>query len=364
MDSKLDILQLIDQGKKHRNEFIGRAKILASGKTGVGKSSLINAVFGKETCETGSGKPVTQYIQEFRTDDSLVTLIDSKGLELATYKDIEKELVDYIGEMNRSENPHEHVRLCWLCIDYQGRRIEEAEINLCNKLKSMSINVIIVLTKYFYPIDVEFEKVISEQFKDLKIVKVNSSPVMNEETGETIFPIKNIKELIEVTNRLIPDAQRNAFIAAQKVDFEKKRERCNVIIHTAAAAAAAAAGVNPLPIPDAVIIIPIQIGMFMSINTLFGIGNTDIKNMLAPILGPLALGYAGPQAVAFFSKFVPGIGTIAGGLINATVATALTEAAGQSYLKAISMLLESGEARNITPTDIAKSFSAVLSKLK
>ena len=37
----------------------GRVNILVAGKTGVGKSTLINAVFRGELARTGAGKPVT-----------------------------------------------------------------------------------------------------------------------------------------------------------------------------------------------------------------------------------------------------------------------------------------------------------------
>jgi predicted GTPase len=39
--------------------------ILVIGKTGVGKSTLINAIFGEETAKTGAGFPVTQYFEKY-----------------------------------------------------------------------------------------------------------------------------------------------------------------------------------------------------------------------------------------------------------------------------------------------------------
>ena len=49
--------------------------IIVAGKTGVGKSTLINAVFRDKLAETGMGKPVTDHMRK----------ISKKGIPLATY---------------------------------------------------------------------------------------------------------------------------------------------------------------------------------------------------------------------------------------------------------------------------------------
>ena len=42
------------------SEAIGRFNLAIFGKTGVGKSTLINAIFGEEVARTGIGEPVTR----------------------------------------------------------------------------------------------------------------------------------------------------------------------------------------------------------------------------------------------------------------------------------------------------------------
>ncbi len=51
-----EIKNAMDEALKRR----GMANILIAGKTGVGKSTLINSIFQGNLAETGQGKPVTQ----------------------------------------------------------------------------------------------------------------------------------------------------------------------------------------------------------------------------------------------------------------------------------------------------------------
>lgn len=348
------IKTLISEGKKHSENFIGRGKILVAGKTGTGKSSLINAVFGKETCKTGSGTPITQNIEEFSTQDSIITLIDSKGLELEDYKNILDELLSYINNKNSSDNPFDHVNLCWLCIDYQGKRVENAELKLYDALKNIGVKVIVVLTKHHFPYDKNFESIVDSKFST-RAIKINSISVVDDEDS-VIVKVKGLDDLVEVTNKLLPEAQKTAFLAAQKVSKEKKLEAARNVVHGSSVAAASAAGLNPLPIPDATFIIPIQVGMMIGVNKIFNIPSTRLEALLVPILGPLALGYAGPQVVGFLAKFVPGLGTIAGGLINASVAAAITETVGNAYVAAVGSIYSEIPVDKITMEDIAEKF--------
>lgn len=48
------------------------------------KSTLINAVFGKDFAETGKGHPITQEIREYRSRDVPVRIWDSIGFEIGT----------------------------------------------------------------------------------------------------------------------------------------------------------------------------------------------------------------------------------------------------------------------------------------
>lgn len=53
--------------------------IIIAGKTGVGKSTLINAVFGEDVAKTGEGKPVTKGIKPHINKEKHLTIYDTEG---------------------------------------------------------------------------------------------------------------------------------------------------------------------------------------------------------------------------------------------------------------------------------------------
>ncbi len=125
----------------------GRVNILVAGKTGVGKSTLINAVFRGELAKTGAGKPVTQSTQEFTKAGHPLTIIDTRGLEVADYDRSRRELADLIRERSASDDQDRHLHVAWLCIQDSSHRVEDAEIELCGMLADAGIPVVAVLTK-------------------------------------------------------------------------------------------------------------------------------------------------------------------------------------------------------------------------
>ena len=97
------------------------------------------------------------------------------------------------------------------------------------------------------------------------------------------------------------------------------------IIHTAAAAAAATAA-SPIPFSDAALLIPIQTTM---ITSLYKANGANIsRGVVDGALKATMVSGLGKSLAGNLLKFIPGVGTIAGGTINATVSVAFTEALG------------------------------------
>lgn len=63
----------------------GHVNILIAGSTGVGKSTLINAIFQGNLAVTGQGRPITPNTREIKKDGIPLSIFDSRGLEMADF---------------------------------------------------------------------------------------------------------------------------------------------------------------------------------------------------------------------------------------------------------------------------------------
>ena len=99
----------------------------------------------------------------------------------------------------------------------------------------------------------------------------------------------------------------------------------HTIIHTAATAAATTAA-SPIPFSDAALLIPIQVTMITGLNKANGANIS--RGVVEGFKKAIKVSGVGKSVAGNLLKFIPGVGTIAGGTINAGVAVGFTEALG------------------------------------
>ncbi len=331
----------------------GVANVLIAGKTGVGKSTLINAVFQGRMAETGQGRPVTQNTRRISKDGIPVSIYDTKGLEVKDYKPILAELLGFIKNQNGQQDPQTHIHVAWLCIAEGSRRVEEAELDLVKEL-SAHVPVIVVITTAVS--DSDFKKTVQGLMPDARnVVRVNSLPQQLD--GGFTIPQHGLNDLVEITMEVMPDGQKNAFAAAQRIAIQQKVNRAHKVVAASATAAGAAAAV-PIPFSDALAIVPIQISMLAGISACFGLDVS--KGFLATVVSgsfsSLAGTLGGRAAVGALLKFFPGIGTFAGGVVSATVATSLTVGFGEAYIGTLQALLAGDPDRELSGQEVADAF--------
>lgn len=348
-----DFAELLKQKLEEALKQRGKVNILIVGKAGVGKSTLVNAVFQGNLAETGDGRPVTKTTREIKKEGIPLSIFDTRGLEISEYKNTIQELEKLIQDKGKSEDPNEHIHIAWLCVMEGSRRIEDAEIKLAEMLDKY-IPVIAVVTKSVS--DNGFRQTVQELLPQTRnVVRVLAKETVLD--GGYKIPEMGLENLVELTMTLVPETQRNAFAAAQRVSLNHKLQRAHTVV-AGAAVTAGAAGAAPLPFSDALAIIPVQVSMLAGISAVWGLplSTVFLGMLVSGALTGSAGTVAGRAAVGALLKLIPGAGSAIGGVINAGVAATLTTAFGEAYIAALYMLTKDNPDRIPTAEEIRDEF--------
>ncbi|KAH9054706.1 hypothetical protein EDB87DRAFT_1825086 [Lactarius vividus] len=132
---------------------VERIRILTVGRSGVGKSSLINRVFGIDTAHVEENKPGEADIQQefVSPDNQFFVLHDSKGFEpgdLSNFETVRK----FIRQRSGPEVPlGERIHGLWLCTETPtagGRVFETVDEKLLQFAHKEQVPIVIVFTQY------------------------------------------------------------------------------------------------------------------------------------------------------------------------------------------------------------------------
>ncbi|SFC52102.1 protein of unknown function [Alkalibacterium subtropicum] len=334
--SKYNMIQEILEKTEAEIEKMNPVNILIAGKTGVGKSTLINNVFREKLADTGIGKPVTKHLRRITKEGIPIVLYDTRGLELQQkiQKQVMKEIFDLVQEKKDSR---EAIHAVYYCIQANSSRIEDTEVELIKEISEI-LPVILVLTQSIGKPADEFSRYLEEMNLPVAAVQnVMSEPY--EISDDYVIPRFGLKQLIEKTLQLIPKESREAFNNAQQADIERKAKAAR---RWASRYVATTFGVGfaPIPFSDASVLVPMQVTLLAHITAIFGISmdKTTIVSIIAAVGGTGSATMIGKTLVANAFKFIPGAGTIIGGIISGTTASIVTSALALSYIEVLSII--------------------------
>ena len=329
---------------------MGMCNVLIAGRTGVGKSTLINSIFHGRMAATGQGEPVTKVARLISRDGVPLQIWDTRGLELADFEETLHELTRLVDRRASDPDPKHHIHVAWLCLNEDDRRVQDAERNLCRKLAQyMPVLGVITKARSDEGFRAEVQRLLPEAVNVVRVRAITETL----DDGHTLRPM-GLEDLVEATMLLLPDATRCAFAAAQIVSLRHKKQQAHLIV-ISSSGAAAVAGATPIPFADAAVLIPIQVGMLARVSALYGLDVTMpfVSGLVAAATGPTVVGRS---IVASLLKLLPGAGTVLGGVVSATTAATLTIALGEIYIAALDAACAKSGGDMPEPTKVAAEF--------
>ena len=291
--------------------------IIVVGKTGAGKSTLINSVFREDLATEGMGKPVTSHMSKISKEGFPLNIYDTRGFELGRDAQIQvrNEIIETIKEGVKSKDVNKAIHCIWYCVN------------------------IVVLTQSFSKKNAQAlrQLVLDEKLDVLQVVPVLAKDYEIDE--DYIAKAYGLDVLIQVMAEALPDELLSTLLNVQRASLDLKRYYARTAV-AAATSAAFGEGFMPIPFADSALLIPTQIAMIGSITAIFGleVNKSIMVTFASAMLGTSGATLAGKAISSSLMKLIPGAGTVLGGTISGSTAAAITTMLGEAYILLMEML--------------------------
>lgn len=313
--------------------------VLVIGNSGVGKSTLINAVLGKNVAKTGWGTSgTTDSLEIYESDQVSFRIIDSIGFEPSFIK--ERKAINAVKKWSKESakdgGSEKQINVIWFCVEGTTSKLFPQTIKNLSRATSMweSVPVIVVITKsYSEPEREKNIEMVNSAFaqqnkysKNLKrVIPVVAEPFVLNDTA--IAPPAGITELIDATNDVMPEGIKAG--AADISAFKLKRNRilAQSVVGTSVAAGITV-GAVPIPFADAAILAPLEIVEITAIASVYEINKGEATKNLINSMAEVGTVSAAVKTVISGLKAIPGI-NVASSILNAVIAGSIVAALGE-----------------------------------
>lgn len=318
-----------------------RGNVLVIGNSGVGKSTLINAVLGEERAETGWGtKGTTKELTIYTSEKIPFRIIDTLGFEPSSFFLKENKAINAVKKWSKDSAKEGHkdnqINVIWFCVEGTSSKLFPKTIIDLSKATSMweTVPVIVVITKsYSVPERKQNIEMVNNAFakqkrysKNLRkvIPVVASTYVLNE---NAYAAPEGITELLDATNELMPEGIKAGENDISAFKLNRKRAMAHGITGVSTTAAVVV-GAVPIPFPDALILTPIEIALVNSIAQIYEINkNEESKKFFESIVEVGTVSVAAKSAINAL-KAIPGL-NLGAGVLNAIIAGSIVATLGE-----------------------------------
>lgn len=132
---------------------IKKPNLAVVGGTGVGKSSLINRIFGKNAAKAGVGAPITKGMNRIEDPSQSVPIVfyDTEGYETTSTNEqnntnFEQSIIPELEKLQK-KNLDEQIHIVWYCISIANHRVTPYDIKNIKYFKDNGYKIAIVFTK-------------------------------------------------------------------------------------------------------------------------------------------------------------------------------------------------------------------------
>ena len=162
------------------------------GKTGVGKSTLVNAILGEKVAKVKKGEPCTMKTKCYETKkNNFIRIYDTRGIEISNNYDINKlfnETFKDIKEKCEKNEPDNLIHCLLYC--FTGNRFEKVEGEILIKLRKTyegkKLPIILVYTQDLGEDEDEDEDEDESEKDNFKQLYNSINKIIEEECGEIL----------------------------------------------------------------------------------------------------------------------------------------------------------------------------------